>query len=583
MAAQSFCIVIPNYNHGRGFDRLVENLVNTGMPILVVDDGSAHETRELLVDIAVQHDRVSLIHLERNSGKGAAVMAGFHWARDKGYTHALQIDADGQHSPEDVPEFVERSRANPDAVINGCPVYDESVPKSRQYARYLTHFWVWIETLSLSIKDSMCGFRVYPLAPVMDLVDNVKLGQRMDFDSEILVRLYWKGGVIINTPTTVIYPEGGLSNFRLWRDNWLITRMHTRLFFGMLLRLPMLVRRKFRRASTRHWADMRERGNLLGMRILLWVYKHLGRLPFLVVLHPVILYFCLFDSGARKASRQYLLQLAAYEGKPAKWRWQESYRHLYNFAVSMLDKIACWTGDIQRSDVVVHHPENFDAVLASGKGAVFLGSHLGNLEICRALGHKGGRFKINALVFNRHAMKFQSVLSESDPDVELNLVHVDTLGMETAITLKEKVDQGEIVIIVGDRTPVQSVGRVVYAEFLGKQAPFSQGPFILAALMECPVYLLFGIKEAGVYQIYLEHFAESLSFPRAQRQERLADKIQDYADRLSWHCRKTPLQWFNFYDFWHERQGGGSDSRDSRRKNMQPASTEQEYESTGQR
>jgi hypothetical protein len=136
----------------------------------------------------------------------------------------------------------------PEAVICGCPVYDASVPKARLYGRYATHVWVWINTLSFDIRDSMCGYRVYPLARTLALIDSVKLGSRMDFDADIIVRLHWRGAQVRNRPTRVTYPADGVSHFRLWHDNLRISRMHTVLFLGMLLRSPMLLARKWRRA-----------------------------------------------------------------------------------------------------------------------------------------------------------------------------------------------------------------------------------------------------------------------------------------------------------------------------------------------
>jgi len=209
----------------------------------VVDDGSGPEGRRAVEELA----RLSLahvVHRPQNGGKGAAVKTGFATARDSGYTHALQIDADGQHDARDIPAFLARAAAEPDAVICGVPVYDESVPMGRLIGRYATHIWVWINSLSLEIRDSMCGFRVYPLAPVVRLIDEARLGRRMDFDPEVLVRLHWRGLRIVSIPTRVTYPQDGLSHFRLGLDNWLITKMHTRLAFGMLLRSPLLLWRK---------------------------------------------------------------------------------------------------------------------------------------------------------------------------------------------------------------------------------------------------------------------------------------------------------------------------------------------------
>lgn len=242
-------VVIPVYNHADAIGAMVAGVIAHRVPCLLVDDGSDASCAHVLDVVTAAHpEQVFLWRLQRNSGKGGAVMAGLREAAARGYSHALQIDADGQHDPTDIPGFLAEAQAHPDALICGCPVYDASVPKGRLYGRYATHVWVWINTLSFSIRDSMCGYRVYPLVPTLALIDAVKLGQRMDFDVDILVRLYWRGIVVRNRETRVTYPRDGVSHFHIWRDNLRISRMHATLFFGMLLRLPMLLLRKWRRA-----------------------------------------------------------------------------------------------------------------------------------------------------------------------------------------------------------------------------------------------------------------------------------------------------------------------------------------------
>jgi len=242
-------VVIPVFNHAHAITALVQTLQAQSQSCLLVDDGSEPGCAAVLADLAAQvPSQVALLRLPSNQGKGAAVMAGLREAGRRGYSHALQIDADGQHDCHDVPGFVAAARENPQAVIVGAPIFDSSVPKGRLYGRYATHIWVWINTLSFDIRDSMCGFRVYPLDACLPLLDQTALGQRMDFDSEVLVRLHWQGEAIINRPTRVIYPQDGVSHFDVWRDNVRISRMHARLFFGMLVRLPRLL---LRRLSTR--------------------------------------------------------------------------------------------------------------------------------------------------------------------------------------------------------------------------------------------------------------------------------------------------------------------------------------------
>ncbi len=239
-------VVIPVFNHANAIGGVVAAVQAHGLECLLVDDGSEPVCAAVLQ--ALVQPGIHVLRLAYNQGKGAAMVAGLRQAHAQGFSHALQIDADGQHQPADIPVFLALSERHPQAVVAGCPVYDASVPQSRYWARYATHIWVWINTLSLDIRDSMCGFRVYPLAAVLPLLDTVAIGRRMDFDTDVLVRLHWRGVAVLNQPTRVTYPLDGVSHFRLWQDNVLISCMHARLFVGMLLRAPLLLWRKLARS-----------------------------------------------------------------------------------------------------------------------------------------------------------------------------------------------------------------------------------------------------------------------------------------------------------------------------------------------
>jgi glycosyltransferase involved in cell wall biosynthesis len=238
------CAIIPVFDHEHAVSAVVAAVLAAGLPCVLVDDASSPACAAVLRALA-EGENVHLLTLPVNQGKGGAVMAGFREAQRMGFSHALQVDADGQHDLSDIALFIERSRQQPNAVICGYPQYDASVPKGRLYARYLTHFWVWVNTLSLHIKDSMCGFRIYPLRPVVQLIDTVQIGRRMDFDSDILVRLAWRNLPMQWLPVKVHYPQDGVSHFRMFHDNVLITKMHTRLFFGMLARFPLILWRRW--------------------------------------------------------------------------------------------------------------------------------------------------------------------------------------------------------------------------------------------------------------------------------------------------------------------------------------------------
>ncbi len=267
------------------------------------------------------------------------MIAGIKQADQLGFSHALQIDADGQHDLAALPKLLEASQAHPEALISGQPIYDDSVPKSRLYGRYATHIWVWIETLSFNIKDSMCGFRSYPIRPIVNVINHNKLGLRMDFDTEIMVRFYWDNGDIRFIDTKVIYPENGISHFDALWDNVKISWMHTKLFFGMLPRIPKLIKRKS--TDQQHWSSHAERGTILGIKTLLAVCSLLGRKAFNVLLKAVMGYYYLTGKKVRKASVDYLEQLESYASDnqlalPSKLN---SYDHLLSFGHTMLDKL----------------------------------------------------------------------------------------------------------------------------------------------------------------------------------------------------------------------------------------------------
>ncbi|QNT25762.1 glycosyltransferase family 2 protein [Ralstonia solanacearum] len=555
------CIVIPIYNHKEAIGPTVARLAVHGLPIFIVDDGSDAPTQAALATLAEQYaDSVTLLRLPVNGGKGAAVMAGLRAARSAGFTHALQIDADGQHDAADVPKFMEAARAHPDAVILGQPVYDATVPKARLYGRYLTHVWVWIETLSFDIRDSMCGFRVYPLALACALIDQVALPARMDFDIEILVRLHWRRTRFIAVPTRVTYAADGVSHFDVLWDNVRISKSHTRLVAGMLVRLPLLLankampRRHANEAPARqaHWWRIAERGSQLGMQLLALSCRLLGTQITALWLYPIVAYFLLTGRAARQASRQYFERLAAaspHDRTPAPG-WRSAYRHMIAFAQSGLDKLAAWSGHVSPHQVQFDDPAAFEALMASGRGALVIGAHLGNLEMTRALATRYGQAKVTAVVYIEHARRFNRVLAGAHPEFASHLLEVSDFGPATAMRMQERIDAGELLVIVGDRVPATEMGRTVEATFLGSPARFAQGPYILAHALGCPVYLFFCLKTRQDYTLYFEPFAERIALPRQERAAHLAAFAQRYAGRLEHYCRKAPFQWFNFFDFW---------------------------------
>lgn len=233
------CAIVPTYNNPLTVGRVVARLLSQGLAVILIDDGSTEAGAEV-ARAAGKEEGVHLLRREQNGGKGAAVQDGFALASKLGFTHGLQVDADGQHDLDDVPRFILAARERPDALILGYPLFDESAPKGRLIGRKISIFWCNLETWGPKIVDPLCGFRVYPLEACVKLGS---LGMRMDFDAEIAVRLIWSGVEARNLPTKVRYlapEEGGVSSFRMIRDNIRISWMHTRLVTRGIFRVLYL-------------------------------------------------------------------------------------------------------------------------------------------------------------------------------------------------------------------------------------------------------------------------------------------------------------------------------------------------------
>ena len=239
-------ILIPHFEHAEHLGRYLRRVVDLGLPVMIVDDGSEQVAYDLLrksVEGMEAADRISLYRLPRNRGKGAAVMTGFTLAAMAGYTHAIQIDADGQHDLNDVGKMLEVVQSEPGTIVSGLPQFGDDIPTARRLGKMFGHIWTHLETLSGRIKDGMCGFRIYPLAAIEPVVDGFYIGARMNFDIEILVKADWVGIPIAYVPTEVQYPDDGKSHFHYLRDNVDITIMHIRLLMGMLPRAGKLLYR----------------------------------------------------------------------------------------------------------------------------------------------------------------------------------------------------------------------------------------------------------------------------------------------------------------------------------------------------
>lgn len=234
MSAQPFrpIWIVPCYRHETSLRAFVPQLLATHLPVLVIDDGNEPPIQPI--------DGVHLIRSEQNSGKGAALALGAQWAAREGYTHIVQIDADGQHTVADAMAMIEAARADPETLYSGFPIYDASVPKSREKGRAVTRFFIWLET-GLAREDGLCGCRVYPLATFLHVIERVR-SRRMGFDVEVIVKWAWAKGAIKQFPVHVCYPLDGISNFRMLHDNLSFFALHSRLCLLRVLHCLRILR-----------------------------------------------------------------------------------------------------------------------------------------------------------------------------------------------------------------------------------------------------------------------------------------------------------------------------------------------------
>ena len=311
-----------------------------------------------------------------------------------------------------------------------------------------------------------------------------------------------------------------------------------------------------------HWASTKEAGAIHGLRFMIWLNSNVGRAAFNVVLVFVMGYFFLRRGEARRASLQYLDRVKrAYPNVlgrgPRLWL---SFRHFFIFGQSLLDKYLAW---VETPDGIVMEPEQekrlFEFV-ETGRGCLLIGSHFGNLEYSRGIAHRHPNITINVLIYDQHAQNFAALLAQGDPDSRMNLIQVTDVDLNLALKLKEKVQRGEWVVIAGDRVPVGESERVCEALFLGEKARFPIGPYVLATLLQCPVFLIHCFRLDGNYRLGYEFFREEIGANRKTRDADYASSTQQFATALEEQLIRAPLQWFNFFDFWGKPDSSSDDA-----------------------
>jgi predicted exporter/predicted LPLAT superfamily acyltransferase len=301
-------------------------------------------------------------------------------------------------------------------------------------------------------------------------------------------------------------------------------------------------------ADGAHWSELKERGAFWGIRCVVGCYFLLGRRVSLALLWPIVLYFYVTDPLRRRDSRAYLTRVYRLAGRPDP-TWLDGLRHFMSFAQKALEALIAWAHP-ERIPLEVVGREEIGALSAQNRGGLLIVSHLGNAEVSRGRLEAYYRQPMNVLLHSKHAAQYNRVLRRVNPAIAAHVIEVTEIGPMTAIALAERVERGEWIAIAGDRTPMGAAGRTSLVPFLGSPAPFAQGPYILAALMKCPVFVLFCLRDEGGHTAYFEKFSDRIELPRRDKEACLAEHAARYAAILERYCLKAPLQWYNFFDFW---------------------------------
>ena len=561
-----FAFLVPFYNHPQNIKALIAALKTYELPVIVVDDGSDEASKLILAELE-RTEGILLLTRAQNGGKGIAMKDGFKFALERGFSHVLQIDADFQHDAALIGEFLRESEAHPQSIVCANPIYGVDAPKSRVHGRKITNFWVAINTLSLGIKDARCGFRVYPLELLKKAAAKSKTN-RMEFDIEILVNAARQGVDMRWIDTYVRYEKGGVSHFKMLRDNALISLMHAKCFFS----LPKFMLSKIWRACELNsseknvtstqisvepqenaeqnlWWKKQERGGAFFLRLSLFLSQILPEFALKVIVKIVVWFYYIFSKNERKNIAEFRRNLSVFAGSQTL-KGTSVFSHFEAFGGAICDKFRVWKGKIKDSELEIIDLERIKSeLIGAQKGQILLTAHLGNVEICKALGARVDGFRMVILTYDENSRKFNEVLREiSKNDGSVRMMAVNKLDVAAMLELKNIVESGEHIGIMGDRTPLGG-DKAARVKFLGKEASFNYGPYLIAGILGVKISSLWCQKIGGKFRIELVPLASAVKLGR-DKAAAARQYLQIYVRELENRCKQTPTQWFNFFDFW---------------------------------
>ena len=565
-ALNKFAFLVPFYNHPQNIKALIAALKTHELPIIVVDDGSDEVSKLILTELE-RTEGILLLTRAQNGGKGIAMKDGFKFALNRGFSYVLQIDADFQHDAALIGEFLRQSEAHPQSIVCANPIYGEDAPKSRVYGRKITNFWVAINTLSLGVKDAMCGFRVYPLEQLKKAAAKSKTN-RMEFDIEILVSAVRQGIDVRWIDTYVRYEKGGVSHFKMLRDNALISLMHAKCFFS----LPKFMLSKIWRACGLNlgeknaanaqisvepqenaeqnlWWKKQERGWAFFLRLSLFLSQILPEFALKLIVKIVVWFYYIFSKNERENIAAFRQNLSEFAGSQML-KDTSVFSHFEAFGGAICDKFRVWKGKIKDDELEIIDLERIKSeLIGAQKGQILLTAHLGNVEICKALAARVKGFRMVILTYDENSRKFNEVLREiSKNDGSVRMMAVNKLDVAAMLELKNIVESGEHIGIMGDRTPIGG-DKAARVKFLGKEADFNYGPYLIAGILGVKISSLWCQKIGGKFRVELVPLASAVKLGR-DRAAAAREYLQIYVRELENRCKQTPAQWFNFFDFW---------------------------------
>lgn len=565
-ALNKIAFLVPFYNHPQNIKALIAALKTYELPVIVVDDGSDEASKLILAELE-RTEGILLLTRAQNGGKGIAMKDGFKFALNRGFSHVLQIDADFQHDAALIGEFLRQSRAHPQSIVCANPIYGEDAPKSRVYGRKITNFWVAINTLSHGVKDAMCGFRVYPLEQLKKAAAKSKTN-RMEFDIEILVNAVRQGTNIRWIDTYVRYEKGGVSHFKMLRDNALISLMHAKCFFS----LPKFALGKIWRAcgvnsseknvattqisiepqknaEQNLWWKRQERGGAFFLRLSLFLAQILPEFALKLIVKIVVWFYYIFSKNERENIAAFRRNLSEFAGSQTL-KGTSVFSHFEAFGGAICDKFRVWKGKIKDDELEIIDLEHIKSeLIGAQKGQILLTAHLGNVEICKALGARVDGFRMVILAYDKNSREFNEVLKQiSQNDGSVRMMLVNELDVAAMLELKNIIESGEHIGIMGDRTPLGG-DKAARVKFLGKEAGFNYGPYLIAGILGVKISSLWCQKVGGKFRIELVPLASAVKLGR-DRAAAAREYLQIYVRELENRCKQTPTQWFNFFDFW---------------------------------